>query len=150
MAQTDGQGFFVTVDQTGDWPLPERLLENCVRCVGSREGASAGEISVTFLTDREIRALNLEYLGKDRPTDVIAFALHGSGDPPLGDVYVGYEQAQRQAREEGIEVEEELLRLAIHGALHVFGHDHPEGDERTANEMFRLQEEILEEVLSRP
>ena len=97
-----------------------------------------------------MRSLNLEFLREDRPTDVIAFALHGSGEPPLGDVYVGYEQAQRQAREEGIEVEEELLRLAIHGTLHVFGHDHPEGDERARGEMFQLQEEILEEVLSRP
>ena len=150
MSPTEGSGLVVQVSQTGDWVLPEGLLEVCVREVGAREETRGGEISLTFLGDEEIQALNQEYLGKDRPTDVIAFALHDPGEPPLGDVYVGYPQAQRQARELGVGLEEELLRLAIHGTLHVLGYDHPEGEDRSRSEMFRLQEEILDQALSSP
>lgn len=118
-------------------------LEEAVRLTVSEEGGALSEISLTLLGDEEIRALNHRYLGHDRPTDVIAFAL---GDSPdlVGDVYLGVEQARRQAREHGVELLHELQRLAIHGTLHVLGHDHPEGDERWGSPMFVLQERILE------
>lgn len=143
-------GVIVLVGPAGEWNLPEALVEAGVRRVLEREGAREGEISVTFLDDEGIRALNREYLGEDRPTDVIAFALHDPGAPPLGDVYVGYDQARRQAEELGVELAEELLRLAIHGTLHVMGHEHPEEGERAVSGMYRLQEAILREVLEGP
>ena len=142
-----GTGFIVQVSQEGNWQLPEALLEAGVRAVMASEGIGEGEVSLTFLGDGAMRALNLKYLQKDRPTDVIAFSLHDPGAPPVGDVYVGYEQARRQAEELGIEPTEELLRLAIHGTLHVMGHEHPEGEDRSGCEMYRRQEEILGEVL---
>lgn len=111
-------------------------------------GSGSLELSVTLLDDDGIRALNRDYLGHDRPTDVIAFAL-GGADPLVGDVYLGVEQARRQADELGIPVEEELLRLTIHGTLHVLGHDHPEGEERDQSPMFALQERILGALLGR-
>lgn len=138
------------LNRLGDWRLPEALLEAAVVEAARRGGVEEGEVSLTFLDDQGIRALNLEYLGRDRPTDVIAFALHDVGAPVLGDVYVGYEQAGRQARELDIELEEELLRLAVHGTLHVLGHDHPEGEDRMESEMFRIQEEILRAVRPDP
>jgi probable rRNA maturation factor len=106
-----------------------------------------GELSLTFIEDDAIRALNLQYFGRDNPTDVIAFHLNDPGEPILGDVYVGYEQARRQAADASVPLAEELTRLAIHGALHVLGYLHPEGEERLQSEMFRRQEEILARVL---
>lgn len=147
MVAPDSSRIAVHLGQVGEWSLPERLLRAGVRRAAAREGAVEGEISLTFLGDPEIQALNLEYLGRDEITDVIAFSLHDPGAPVVGDVYVGYEQARRQAREVGIDLAEELLRLAIHGTLHVTGRDHPEGDDRADSEMFRLQEEILKEIL---
>jgi len=148
MEEPDGAGLVVQIGQVGNWNLPVELLEMCARRTVARAGEVSGEISVTFLTDEEIRALNREYLGKDDPTDVIAFALHEAGTPILGDVYIGYEQAVRQALDLGVELPEELLRLTIHGTLHVLGHEHPEGEDRARSEMYRLQEEILGEVLA--
>jgi probable rRNA maturation factor len=138
----------VHVNQLGDWSIPTSFLERGVREVLGAEGIREGELSLTFMNDVEIQALNQEYLGRDRPTDVIAFALQEEGDPLMGDVYVGYEQAERQAKEAGVEILEELLRLAVHGTLHVLGHDHPEGSERMESPMFRRQEELLAELLS--
>lgn len=124
-------------------PLAAEAVERAVRATLRAEGHDAGEVSVALLGDREITSLNREYLDHDRPTDVISFALHGEGEPPLGDVYVGVEQAHRQAGELGVDPGEELLRLAVHGTLHVLGWDHPEGEERLESAMFRRQEEIL-------
>jgi probable rRNA maturation factor len=145
-----GGGILVHLNRTKEWTLPRDLLEAAVLEVARRGGVEEGEISLTFVDDQEIQALNMEYLGKDRPTDVIAFALQDVGAPVLGDIYVGYDQAGRQARELGIELEEELLRLAVHGTLHVLGHEHPEGDERMVSEMFRIQEEVLKAVRHHP
>lgn len=124
-------------------PLPEEAVERAVRAALRAEGHDDAELSVAFLDDAAITALNREYLDHDRPTDVISFALHGEGEPPLGDVYVGVDQALRQAAELGVDPREELLRLAVHGTLHVLGWDHPEGEERLESGMFRRQEEIL-------
>lgn len=122
------------------------LLEDAVRAALTEEGVERAEISLTLLGDDGIRHLNRRYLGRDRPTDVLAFSLGGDG-APIGDVYVGVAQARRQARELGVPAKEELVRLAVHGTLHVLGHDHPEGPERADSPMFALQERLVASVL---
>jgi probable rRNA maturation factor len=126
---------------------PAGRLEAAVRHVLADAGVTEAEVSLTLLDDDAIRALNLEWLAHDRPTDVIAFALDDDG--VLGDVYLGVEQAGRQAAELGVPLDEELVRLAVHGTLHVLGHDHPEGPERATSPMFELQERLVREVLAR-
>jgi probable rRNA maturation factor len=129
--------------------VPQALLRRGLETLWAREGVAGGELSVTFLTDGPMRELNRRYLGHDRVTDVLAFALHEEGEAPIGDVYVGVEQGERQARDHGVERDEELLRLALHGALHVLGYDHPEAaEEREGSEQYRRQEEMVREVLS--
>lgn len=145
----ESRGLAISVNTTGEWPVPEALLENGCRLVLEVEGLRDGEISLTLLDDEGILELNRQYFGRDRPTDVIAFALHEPGDPVLGDVYLGFEQARRQADELGLSLDEELLRLAIHGVLHVLGRQHPETGDRFGSEMFREQEELLNRVLER-
>ena len=125
---------------------PEPLHRAALHVV-SAEGRDAGEISVTLLPDDDIRTLNREYLERDYVTDVIAFSL-GDDDTVLGDVYIGFEQARRQAAEFGAEASEELLRLVVHGVLHVLGHDHPDGDDRVESPMFERQESLLLEILT--
>jgi len=129
-----------------EWPLlsgESRVLEEAARSAVREVGASAsGELSITFVPSPEIHALNQEYLDRDRPTDVIAFAL-GSDHDVLGDVYIAPDVAADHAAALGIGILEEVSRLVIHGVLHVFGHDHPEGEAREDSDMFRLQEELL-------
>lgn len=126
-----------------DVDAPE--LARAVRHTLRSQGVVEGELSLTLLDDAAIRALNRSYLGHDSPTDVLAFVL-GPGPSLLGDVYVGAEQAGRQAAELGISLDEELVRLAVHGALHVLGHDHPEGEGRERCPMFELQESLVREI----
>jgi len=128
--------------------IPASVLERAVRHTLRAEGVEEGEISVALLDDAGIRALNRDHLGHDGPTDVLAFALHGPGEPLLCDLYLGATQARRQAAEEGVDEVEELVRLAIHGTLHVLGWDHPEdGDTRMGCPMWVRQETLVAETM---
>jgi probable rRNA maturation factor len=138
----------VHVDDESHPDAPVELIERAVRLVLESEGRDDVDVSVAFLDDPDMRRLNSEYLGRDRTTDVMAFSLPDEDGPTLGDIYLGWEQAGRQAEALGLGLREELARLAIHGTLHVLGHDHPEGPEREHSAMFRLQERLLAQLLS--
>src|SRR5579864_3747386 len=87
------------------------------------------EVSIVLTGDRQIRQLNKIYRRKDRPTDVLAFALregeHGDlAGPLLGDVVMSVPTARRQAAAAGRELLEEITTLLAHGLLHLLGWDH--------------------------
>lgn len=129
-------------------PVDPQRVEAAVHHVLRAEGVEEAEISVALLDDTAIATMNQEYLEHEGPTDVITFAMHEGDEPPLGDIYVGVEQAVRQAAEFGATPAEEVLRLAVHGTLHVLGYEHPEGAERAGSEMFVRQEELLRSFLA--
>jgi probable rRNA maturation factor len=80
------------------------------------------EVSLSLVSDREMRVLNREWRGKDQTTDVLSFPMEEDGH--LGDVVISLEVARRQAREGGWPLSMELRRLLAHGLLHCAGHDH--------------------------
>lgn len=114
------------------------LAALAAQSLGSSEGA---EISVTFLDDAAIATLNVEWLDRQGPTDVISFGL--GSDPLVADIYVSVESARRNAARYGVGPREELLRLVVHGVLHAAGYDHPEDETRGSSEMFDLQERVV-------
>ncbi len=118
------------------------ILEAARTALGTDPRPVEGELSITLVDDVEMARLNREWLNRDGATDVIAFSL-GSADSVLGDVYIAPETAGRNASRIDVELTEEVLRLVIHGVLHVIGYDHPEGPERDSSEMYQLQEELL-------
>jgi probable rRNA maturation factor len=129
-----------------DTEAPRSILMQIRRAVEAalkHENVDDASISVTLLNDTRIRAMNRKYLEHDTVTDVISFPLYERGERPVGDVYIGYEQAERQASDADVDIPEEVSRLAIHGTLHVLGYDHPEDETRTKSEMWELQEAIL-------
>ena len=93
------------------------LREAALRWLGRDE-----RLSLSIVSDREMRALNRRYRRKDRPTDVLSFPLEERG--ALGDVVISIDTARRQAREGGWSLSRELRRLLAHGILHCRGHDH--------------------------
>jgi rRNA maturation RNase YbeY len=106
-------------------------------------------LSITFVGRATISRLNRRYLGHEGPTDVISFGLErvGKRGAVVGDIYICADVARENARVQGISAGEELLRLVVHGTLHVLGYDHPDGAARTASRMWRKQERILARVL---
>lgn len=123
-------------------PLSHAAVVAAVRRVlaGERRQAS---ISLTFVGKERMRELNRRWKGSDRPTDVLAFALTGPAGMLTGDIYLCRAVAASEAAARRLPLRQELLRLVVHGTLHVLGYDHPEGDDRTASAMWRRQERYL-------
>ena len=100
-----------------------------------------GLLNVVFVNDKYIRALNKAYRGKDEPTDVLSFSY--GADDLIGEVYVSTETATRQAKELKHSLSDELIRLIVHGILHVHGYDHEK--EADFKKMFSLEKKVLGE-----
>jgi probable rRNA maturation factor len=113
------------------------------------ERVGAAMLSITFVGRAAMSELNHRYLGHRGPTDVISFGLERSGKrgAVIGDIYICPEVARDNAKRQGVSAGEEVLRLVVHGTLHVLGHDHPTGVSRTTSSMWRRQERILARVL---
>jgi len=105
-------------------------------------------VSITLLTPRQMAALNRKHLGHSGATDVITFGFRDPEGALIGDIYICPAVATANAKRFGVPVREELLRLTVHGTLHVLGHEHPEGDSRVKSPMWKLQERILAQVLT--
>lgn len=137
----------VQISVGGATGVSEDLLRSAVMMVLEAGGLNDGEISLTLLDDAAMMKLNRRHRGENSITDVISFALHEGDEDVLGDIYVGHEQAVRQAAALGAPLEEEFARLAIHGTLHVLGYDHPENQSRVSSEMLVIQERLVRRLL---
>ncbi len=111
------------------------------------EGARGARVELTLLDGAAMRRLNRRATGRRTLTDVLAFALPQPDGGLLGDVYICPAAARRWiangAEHGGATLADELVRLAVHGTLHVLGYDHPEGRGRTRSSMWRRQERYV-------
>lgn len=125
--------------------FPATAVRHAVATVLAGEEREA-LVSVTFLGARRMQRLNREYKHQDRPTDVISFALPQPDGTLAGDIYLCRGVAAREAHRRGLPVREELLRLVVHGTLHLLGHDHPETGPRESSPMWHRQERYVREL----
>lgn len=105
-------------------------------------------VNVVIGDDTLLQELNRDYLGHDRPTDVLSFEATeidpATGETNLGDVIISYPTAERQAILAGHPVRNEILLLLIHGLLHLAGFDHDSPMEK--KEMWHKQGALLESM----
>ncbi len=150
--------------------VSEKWLGDVCRCALAHERVGR-QVSLVIADDATLSALNGEYRGVGKTTDVLAFALDAGnqgeyyGDnapqdeladgefvlPPdaadaLGEVIISYPQAMRQARAAGHTIERELAGLITHGILHLTGHDHMRDDDEAA--MSAKERAILARIYS--
>lgn len=105
------------------------------------------ELSITYVDNESIREMNRQYLGKDDFTDVIAFNMEDDmEDNLLGDVYISAEQARLQAGDFGADAVHELVRVTIHGILHVLGYEDDTPGKK--QKMHRLEDKWLKVYFS--
>jgi probable rRNA maturation factor len=150
--------------EAGDWEAAvadvEQRVEAAARAAFDAAdrpdilGVAPAEMSLVLADDALVRTLNRDYRDKDKPTNVLSFALlDGSDDTDdvlardegmpilIGDVILAFETVQREAREQGKSVEDHLTHLVIHGVLHLLGYDHLSDPD--ADRMERLETSIL-------
>jgi rRNA maturation RNase YbeY len=132
-------------------------LERSARAILADVGETSAELGVLLVGDQRMRDLNRRYRGKDRTTDVLAFAMREGFAPQasrhisamLGDVVIAVPTAARQAKQGQRSLDEELRVLLIHGILHLCGYDH-ERSEKEACRMHRRERMIFRSLSRLP
>jgi probable rRNA maturation factor len=122
--------------------LGDATIRRVARAVIRAERTSVASLSITLVSNARMRALNRRHLRRTRLTDVISFSLP-VGNSLAGDVYIAPGAAAASARENGIPLREEMIRLVVHGVLHAVGWNHPEGQGRMRSAMWRRQEALV-------
>ena len=139
----------VAIDTDGEWDS-SRSWEKLVRRAAEAAIAESAfpqlavgdrpvELSVRLTGDDEVRALNAEWRGKDKPTNVLSFPLVETKDLApaniaeaellLGDIVLARGVCETEAADKGISVEDHAAHLLVHGTLHLLGYDHHDDDE---------------------
>lgn len=126
-------------------PEAEAILNRAAIAAWSAAGSGAAELSIQLSDDAEIRTLNRDYRGKDKPTNVLSFPAGDEGAAGrarlLGDIVLAQETIEREATAQEKTLADHLSHLTIHGVLHLLGHDHE--TETQAAAMEALETEIL-------
>ncbi|PQJ67671.1 rRNA maturation RNase YbeY [Photobacterium angustum] len=105
------------------------------------------EVTIRLVDEQESHALNLEYRGKDRPTNVLSFPFEA---PPgmelelLGDLIICRQVVEKEALEQNKPLKAHWAHMVVHGSLHLLGYDHIEDEE--AEEMESLETEIMQNM----
>lgn len=132
-----------------------KLLEDILLFAAQEEDVPLeAEVSLNFVHDDEIQEINRNYRQKDKPTDVISFALQdpvegeldiigGDMSLVLGDIVISVDKVKEQSKEYNHSFARELCFLAVHGFLHLLGYDHMNQEDE--QKMFAKQEQILGE-----
>jgi probable rRNA maturation factor len=108
------------------------------------------EISIRLTDDAEVQALNRDYRGKDKPTNVLSFPQYAPDEIArstncegpellLGDVVLALETCAREASEKGLSLADHAAHLIIHGTLHLLGHDHIKDEAAEAMEALEVK-----------
>src|SRR5690625_429971 len=142
------------IDQTNHLTIKQvELMRNVLAFAGEREKITDNvELSITIVTNKEIKALNAQYRNKNEATDVLSFEMDNRFrevdneiDIPimLGDIIISYDKIKEQSERYNHSFEREIAFLALHGLLHLLGYTHDSKEEEEV--MFQKQESILEE-----
>ncbi len=115
----------------------ETFAARAAEAIG-RHGSSA---TIAFVSDKTIRQLNRQFRGIDKATDVLSFP-DDTDESNLGDIAISVDTASGQAKENGLQFDEEVAQLILHGLLHLCGYDH-ETDNGEMNKLeLRLRKKL--------
>lgn len=122
-------------------------ITKCAEIVLGYEGANEStELTISFIKDTRMRELNREYRNIDKTTDVLSFPQDGPEPYLLGDIVISVETAERHALRYGVTRDQEIIKLIVHGALHLLGYDHKKKNDR---EIMRSKEDEIKAVIRR-
>ena len=132
-------------------PLNLRKIRRAVQRILTELGLLEAELSLLFVNDLQIQALNRQYLRQDKPTNVLAFPMREGEFPTLhphllGDLVISVETARRQSNRFGLSQMEMVILLMVHGVLHLIGYEH-EGTKKAAREMAVKQKALFDSVV---
>jgi probable rRNA maturation factor len=147
--ETDGLALEIGV-APGAAALEGRLatiIASALTAANQYGGPAQGAVTVVVDDDTRIQALNRQWRGFDKPTNVLSFPYPDTQPGParaIGDIAISYETAAREAAAEGKSLADHIAHLSVHGFLHLLGYDHESDDD--AEEMEGLERVILARI----
>ncbi|MGA1845693.1 rRNA maturation RNase YbeY [Deferribacter abyssi] len=139
------------IDDRVDSGFSEIFFKKITRKVFDVVGYSLdfAEISIVLCDNAEIKGINKQFRGVDKPTDVLSFPMNDDeiSDGILGDIVICIDKAKEFSNKHGFSLDREVSFLFIHGLLHLLGYDHEKSKE-SEKEMFDLQEDILKSLIN--
>ena len=132
----------IACEQESGLPTAEQIEQWATAAV--KPQSDEVEMTVRIVDEAESHALNLNYRGKDRPTNVLSFPFECPDEvelPLLGDLVICRQVVEREAQEQDKPVMAHWAHMVVHGSLHLLGYDHIEDDE--AEEMESLETQIM-------
>ena len=134
------------VDHVGFLKKREQIkLGNHIKLILKKLGIpDKKELCITFLNDKCMRKLNSTYRGIKRTTDVLSFPQDGPDTQSLGDIIISVDTAKRHAQFYRISIQREIIKLIIHGILHMLGYGHKKKND--ASKMRKKEKELLQLV----
>jgi probable rRNA maturation factor len=130
------------VTKSKKWVGKEKLVERLAKKLISLVKSDAQELSISLVSDRQIKKINLQFRDKNKPTNVLSFPAFDRVF--LGDIVIAYETLEREAKEQKKKFNDHLTHLILHSILHLLGHDHEE--EKMAQKMEKLEIKILKQL----
>ncbi len=124
--------------------LTKKTIKHVIKSIVDNEKVNAVSIYAVLVDSKRIHELNKQFLEHDYPTDVIVFSLNEPDEPLEGEIYVCTDVAEFQAKEYNVSFNNEILRLIIHGTLHLSGYNDNTDDEKKF--MLSLGETYLNEL----
>jgi probable rRNA maturation factor len=124
-------------------PKAEETVREAIAAVAAAMPSTAGgEVSIVLTDDEAIRALNRQWRGIDKATNVLSFPAAKAGESRLlGDIVIAYETLRRECDAENLTFHHHLAHLTVHGYLHLIGYDHQ--DDAQAEAMEALESRIM-------
>ncbi|MBF0268233.1 MAG: rRNA maturation RNase YbeY [Alphaproteobacteria bacterium] len=128
---------------------PAKLLGAAAKkavLMGAKDLSGKVEIAALLSCDDEVKALNKQWRGKAKPTNVLSFPALAESSPPggpvfLGDLVLALETIEREALQQGKSFEAHVVHLTVHGVLHLLGYDHLDGEQ--ARQMEGLEQDVM-------
>jgi rRNA maturation RNase YbeY len=129
------------INIAGKYSIDKKNVHKIVSYLKSELKFKINTVSVNFIDSTEILNINIKYLNHHQSTDIITFNYSGNNDELDGELFISVDDAGNNARTYGVKFHEEIVRLIIHGFLHLLGFDDKKSSEK--KKMIALQENLL-------
>ena len=129
------------INYSGKINFNKRIIHSIVNYLKNELNFCINAVTVNFISSKDITFLNVKYLKHDNSTDIITFNYSGSNSDLDGEIFISLDDCRNNARKFGVKFNEELVRLIIHGFLHLLGYNDKSKSEK--KEMLELQENLL-------
>ena len=129
------------INYSGKTDFNKRIIHSVVNYLKNELNFCINAVTINFISSKEITLLNIKYLNHHNSTDIITFNYSGNNSDLDGEIFISVDDCRNNAGKFGVKFNEEVVRLIIHGFLHLLGYNDKSKSEK--KEMLELQENLL-------